>query len=1387
MACYKIKIGNELSPDKYSEEGLRKIFDDTNLSQYGSSINEKLIAELNMTSLFKGMAFGLVGKGIDSTSSYKIMGYKENTLEDKIESYRKSKFLSLNEVYTLGSETEIKARENIKKYFANSNMITQNNISTKGVSQNARFIFQNNRNNYDLAIVPNKDAVATSWIIERDYGIKTRLVVYDKDNVKIVAIPDNNLRYSLEVVKDDVRELFNLLNNSESENEKTIEAEKTKIENQVLRSLYQNKIDNDYVYDKEQKFTYATSLTEEELRSKIRQDIIPLKFAFGEQEKDLFVNFINRIAEIDKSELDIKELTKEVFGDKRFSERTIKELLTVLGVNLNVYKAMKYSDLEKSTDARFRALYNKNMKGFNPLVIIHNIDSDGHIDLSLIDISTKHIFERNDAAEFNKNIISIVASDSKYKALGGTLNNSNGDIRNLLLTLTMMNMQSNMIANNESKIKIRNIGVVSPSYKLIQSRMITELSMMVEQVKILKKFPVFLNLIKNEAILATINNDTLYNIKYKQNYFAILTNHIKDLSTDSSLTDARRAFELKQYNILTRDDISNRDITKVLINRMRYLEKLMSLEEVYKNEEYQLLARAVMEKTSGFTELYNKVEDMGSMQKYFQSAHMISDSILQWFRDNYIKSNNEIIFKTKEAIKKLRKDELIDKVIKGSVNRSTIGKYVSDQGSNTFQHLFKTVEASKGIGKEVKKIFIPYIHWDKSNLDTKNEIGKTLTEDDLKFANLFLDLLEERYIDNILHNESLNNKVERTREDALNILKSSGYERGYIPVMDKTINELLVSGHISDSIKKYFKVTGNSSELIEEDINRNNDNYQNIFAKLGNQVNHAEILSRAGLNVEYDKGSDKPRYIIKDNYLNEVMSLDLEKIHGMFMLSSIRKEIIENKIIPIYNATLSIMEMYPHTDLLNNKEYLEAYLKRNVFKQDKDEKLNLNLPSIVFKQKVAADGQIIQPGFQIGGGMNLSQFGKSMIHSSSSWILAYNIKSAIKSAVFNNIALFTNSLSATLSGASKSNIAMPGITHINEAMIRMANVMIGDTKDFELIYKLGKRYNLILSQDKDLIDNPRMTKVNKNNIFQTYYMHLMNQAGDEMARVISMAAIMIKDDSYKAFSIDKQTGEVIYDKTKDGRYYDTNGKAKTKNGEHVLLESLRQRLIEEGQQDETEKNPILGYSFEESDGSFKWYADKFIIGAMDPTNKAFLGSMFLGMMISQFQTFMLTRLENLGIFAGTRNTTKGVGYRAIKDEDGNWITEKEIIKIEGMLQSVTKLANKLIYGGDLDTMTKFNLAKMSIQTTMLTLIAIFFFAGSDDEDKKKKLISVLWEYGKDLTPGPTALQLSMNPFTVFSIYGRMFKSIGTGDMEKVARQFGLTRNYYNIEEIFKTE
>ena len=316
------------------------------------------------------------------------------------------------------------------------------------------------------------------------------------------------------------------------------------------------------------------------------------------------------------------------------------------------------------------------------------------------------------------------------------------------------------------------------------------------------------------------------------------------------------------------------------------------------------------------------------------------------------------------------------------------------------------------------------------------------------------------------------------------------------------------------------------------------------------------------------------------------------------------------------------------------------------------------------------------------------------------------------------------------------------------------NVVFTDYKKAQV---LADRMHLTNGQESDLVNNP-FKMVTDRNLGNSQYSNITNYMSDVYARRVVMVAQMMKEGSWDAYTYNEETGEVDYDETKDRRMYDEDGKI-TPQGQAVKG-FIKKKLIEDGLQNADEEKLSRGHDYE-SGQLFKYLSDKYVIGSMDNKAKSMLGNHYFGRAFGQFRLFSVDKFWNLGLDAASRQSVFGGTIKAIQDENGNWIAKREMIEIEGQLQSLgaafaamRNLGNQNLseWWQNAGPVRRANIARIGMKIAFTSMLYALIRGMFDDDDWMQQRFA--WIY-TDLMDSSLAYETLTNPVPIVSQMQRL--------------------------------
>lgn len=1067
------------------------------------------------------------------------------------------------------------------------------------------------------------------------------------------------------------------------------------------------------------------SKTSEGMLEEIKEKIIPQIKQIELKDRANVKSFVNDLLAGE----DIKEAASTRFSSEkektsRYQLKALQQLANSIGA-VKGGQAMYYSDLKNSNNPALRDLYDESFEGYDPLIIIHDV-KDGQqqrIDISIVDITSMPL-GRSGIKLRGHNIFSTVMGDRKAFNKGVDMSNSDGSFRQMTIGMTIMSMKQKMLkksAQNNKKhdIRFRNIGVINLQKKKIDARMVPDISKLIEHIRILTETSI-MNKVKNVDIQNVLADPTLYSSDYDQSFFSILQQYLVQKSNMTGI-------DKKHLKIM--QESSPDQILEVLQERQEFLEATLTEEERQSDKEYLFISGAIMELKFNFRHDTESLRDMKIIGKHITSTHNVRSKILQEIIRQGEKISQRIYDLADKEFAKFKPG--FKKYIKAyEATHDPLQKFVADKGSQYFKHLYKRriVSMNSGDGIVQKEITVPELHWDINDPETKQALSEgIITEEDVAWAKQLVESIEQRFIDNVYHEHKarFGSGKNYTKDDAKEALYQGGYKKGTIPVIKKSVNERLFDGDIKGGLNQFGEQMGQFDNFLEDELGDYNKEMSKVSDRFKIHQNSMQSYEKAGLRY----GDDGNLYL-DDEEMNTLMSTNLEKIYRYFMLSSIRKEQYEKDFLPYVNNANILMKHLNDKGLKQdgNLEYLEEFVERLVHlqTQDTDERANI-----------------------LGYNVKASRLMNTSIQTVGFMAMGYRPWLGLKSHAFNELQGWMQAFSNGL----VSNDYFGPTDYLKAHNLAFT--------DFKKIKALSKMFHVVDGTEDDLINNPFLIATNKN-LGNNQFSNIANYMSDIYARRVVMVAQMLKEGSYHAYDLDEETGELVYDETKDERMYDPHGEL-TEEGAAIKT-FIKSKLVDDGNMAIDEDKLTRGHDYE-SAHLFKYLSDKYVIGSMDNKSRSMIGNHYLGRAVSQFRLFSIDKFFNFGIDAATRESVFGGTIKTMKDENGNLIARREVIEIEGQLQSlgaaikaIRNLKNENIaeWWKMQGSVRRTNLAKLVLKLATFGLLYASIKGIADgDQDKERKLA---WIY-EDLLDWSIAWGTLTNPAPVVNQVDRFFELI----------------------------
>ena len=1064
--------------------------------------------------------------------------------------------------------------------------------------------------------------------------------------------------------------------------------------------------------------------TEDGLMAEIKQKVIPQIRSFDEHNRSSLKAFLNDLSLGE----DLYDATQKHFKKKNdslhYAPRVLQRLANIINVD-SASAIMYYSDLKDSENELIRDLYDPSFEGYDPMVVIHQIKNDAGgttLDVSIIDVTSMPL-GTNGLNLKGRNLFSSIMNDQKAYATGVNMNNSDGDFRKLTIGMTMMSMKQKMMAKTSQKgskhdIKFRGLGVIGIHKKNIDARLVSDTGELIGHVKHLTQTPL-MQKVENSGLRTVLENESLYEADYDQSFVAMMQQHLAQRASDRNYVD--------KAHLKTMLDADPDAMIEMLQSRQRYLEKKFTPEQLRMNDEYTLISGAIMELKYNIRIERNSLKDMAYPAKWGTSTHNVRSMVLQHIIRTANTTSERVYDATNNALKPFRTGLKSYKDAYLAANGGQAKQLVADMGSKYYEHLFKhkQIPLDSGDGITMVNAIIPELHWDINDVETQEAIARgEITTEDVQWAKMVADAIEETYIDNIYHKNRHERKdgKEFSRDHAKQILMESGFKKGMIPTIHKSVNEKMFDGDIKGAMLQFGDQMSRIENVFADALGSDNEFMTEVSDRFGALMNNEENLKRAGLF--YSEG----KMFVSDQGVNASVSTNLEKILAYFMLSSKRKQLYEKDVLPLVNNANMLMMWLGDKGISqhNNQNYLREYIERLVHMktQDTDEKLDILGYPIQVKQAMNVGLKTI--GFLAMG---------------------YRPWLGVKSHVFNELQGWMTSFANTIARNDYFTAA---------DYLKAHNLVFSDYKKAQV---LADRMHLTNGEEGDLVNNPFRTITNRD-LGQSQYSNLANHMSDIYARRVVMVAQMLHEGSWDAYEYNEETGEVDYDETKDRRMYDSDGKI-TEEGKAIKT-FIKKKLVQDGLQDKESDKLSRGHDYE-SGQLFKYLSDKYVIGSMDNRSKSMLGNHYMGRALGQFRLFSVDKLFNWGVDAASRESIFGGTIKAVKDKDGNWVAAREIIEIEGQLQSLGaairavrsfKDKNLAEWWSEAGPVRKTNLARLGMKVAFsMMLIALIKNLFEDDERTQSKFA---WIYS-DLMDASLAYETITNPVPIVSQMQRLIE------------------------------
>jgi len=1019
----------------------------------------------------------------------------------------------------------------------------------------------------------------------------------------------------------------------------------------------------------------------------------------------------------------------------------------------------RVSELEKMEGGEEIAKHlSKSIRSFDPHISIEKT-SDGSIYVSLYDITMDNI-DRPDIENELGNIASRFLTDREAKKMGLSMTNNPGDVRQLMLVL-----MANKLMNANPNIKIKEAGVISLKPSGSQMKMIDFLKVN-KNISVLSQIDDFINSLSPELKELFKQELKIPKVDYEK----LLNNFYENAADNSFPKYIKMLFQNPEnYTVIQKKNL--------LMARLRYALENNDETNNYR-QEINLLTQTLLDlKTVNVVDTEMNSEDMSllsDIDKFIQPGQYIANDIIQALREITLDTSNKIVEEVQEFQSEFKP---IQKWFESRNSGISIG--FGDKSHRFFKDLFVKRDID-GSGNEV---FTGEIFWttdetkDPVNAKKAKELG--LSAELLEQGEKLVNMITDQYIDLVYHYHEMQGYMKNlktgkpnynfTKKDAYeSLMQNSSYQKGMLPLMTKTSEQLFNEGELGKSSKKRLSQITNNMNMFDDandlsktdvkEINKLSDQFFNQIGYMREGSNtkfgsHARTFDILGIGK-----NSKGEIVLDSQEKNNNITTDIETIMNYFAMSSKRKIHYENDVLPIINGAKVFM-----TDMKNHK----------------DKNLSNEIDYVEMFTEMSIRGQRRNLGGDIGG-VELQPTISTLSTVGGTIALFGNVNVGVVSSLINGMHSFVEGIA--------NQFVERGIFNFSDLI--KANRLI--FSEWGKMSELCKMYQNISMSEWELISHPQnMSKTKKGQILSRYWGHMFNYASDYYGRNLVMIAQMVHDGTWDAHEFDSETGKINYNRKKDKRFYDENGQM-TEDG-NVLYETIRNQVYKDGFKGQKKEGELVRAYTRKESRKFKNISDMFVVGAYTDKEKVMLTHYTLGRFFAVFRNYLFTHVQNAvmkGHYIGD------VGrYKVKKDAHGKPMAEWERLYMEGWVRTATRMIGDVVKTRSLDNFKnmseseKYNWLRIASKTLMVLGVSMLYNMSVKDDDDDKTGFVPDWRILRNIKysyAGVFALfdsGIISSPFAIISVFKRILTNpIGEFEVENIQR---FAPGYTTIETLYE--
>jgi hypothetical protein len=907
--------------------------------------------------------------------------------------------------------------------------------------------------------------------------------------------------------------------------------------------------------------------------------------------------------------------------------------------------------------------------------------------------------------------------------------NDAAGIRKVMLALQVMALKQ---ANPELKfrrIKVVSLGTAGFGHESVW------MHDMLQEIKVLKSVPALYNELP-PSIKNIIDDEKLYDgDQYGQSELHQYADWLSENTPNPDVTnDAERQTFTQRASLGTElmryergEQGSRAHLYEMLKWRQRTMWKMYSQQSLLSNPEWLHVAHALLELESEGRKGNNTMVDMGKFSKFLKPAATVANDLFQHL---YRVTMNTRSLVAKEVLKLTEVDQkrISDmESVHWQFSPHRAMEKVADAGWKRFERLYRWSTEDQGgrriedaDGKRVR-VRLNEIHWDKSDPETARLLASgQLSHKELEFGNYVCDRIRDLQIESVMHEIKQEGRhikddgsfhEEAARDEAVKTV-AKNWKRGWLPVMQRPASEGAYATKFKDTFSAMLREGGNVDEIfaldpakdIPAEDGRIANHYMSEFWDAGSMTEHgsARRLKRLGL---YNDGQGNT--ILERPEVNESITENIELVLAYFTMAVKRQNLHEERTMPVYHAAKGVLATMKELHGKGHEEDL-AYLED-------------------FSRRLIAGEGALKEESKYMGKYNVAPLINIPVAITTYSGMALNPYVGLASAVM-------NTLSTIGTGVTNYTVknGMFGIDDWMSAVGKFINP--ADRSERKKAMALMQHHFVFEMGEQDAI-NSQINSRTRKQLSSGHAVNFLNRLTDKETRALVMTAQMIKDGSWKAYSVDDK-GNVHYDVKKDARFYDSKG-ALLPDGQ-MMMDFIKKRVMGDGVVPQREDQPLqVGYDLEMG-RVFKTLSDKYVIGGMDADQRTMADSFLLGRVLMQFRRYMPDKINN---WFGSRKSIDGLGQVKIIEKDGDRMAVWEKREIESTIGALINGFHAVWDGKSLSFSELKNLSEADRTalvrgaydvTMFLFLLALYGgLRTPDDDEASKKEVSFGRVAGRD--------------------------------------------------------